>query len=88
MINNKIKLIKKLKLAARRGNLETDLLLNRFIDQYLAHETHPALWSDFEQLLELDEQSLLTYLLDPAQADSKHQGLLKLIRKNYLISTD
>jgi succinate dehydrogenase flavin-adding protein (antitoxin of CptAB toxin-antitoxin module) len=85
---NKNRLIKKFKIDARRGNLETDLLLNQFIDSHLVLETNPVIWSDFKQLLALDEQTLLNALLQPEQAELRFLPLLKLIRKNYLISTD
>ncbi|UQB41416.1 succinate dehydrogenase assembly factor 2 [Thiomicrospira microaerophila] len=88
MLINKVVSVNQLKYQARRGNLETDLLLQAFIEHKLCHETDLATLSAFESLLSLDDQTLMTCLLQPALAKAKHAKIIQLIRKNYLNSTN
>lgn len=88
MLINKDVLVNRLKYQARRGNLETDLLLQAFIEQKLCHETDSAILRAFESLLSLDDQTLMAYLLQPSLAKPNHAKIIQLIRKNYLNSTN
>jgi succinate dehydrogenase flavin-adding protein (antitoxin of CptAB toxin-antitoxin module) len=79
---------KKIKINARRGNLEVDLLLEAFIDNQLKYETNPDAWQTFEALLESDDQTLFDWLLQPDTSKAPYHQLILQIRKNYLISTN
>jgi succinate dehydrogenase flavin-adding protein (antitoxin of CptAB toxin-antitoxin module) len=78
--------LKRMRLAARRGNQETDLLLNRYID-YLQTLNHYHQTQVFEQLVTQDDQTLFNWLLNPDNAPGHLISLVKEIRKIYLNST-
>lgn len=87
MNNNYSVRLNKIKLNARRGNLEVDLLLASYISQSLASESNQTIWQQFETLLEMDDQTLFHWLMNPNSADHSYTELIQSIRKNYLIST-
>lgn len=78
--------LKRMRLAARRGNQETDLLLNGFLDRLTTHTAfaHAEL---FEQLVQQDDQTLFEWLLRPQHAPDGFRELIEQIRKIYLNST-
>ncbi|WP_353957008.1 succinate dehydrogenase assembly factor 2 [Thiomicrospira sp. R3] len=84
---DKSQLINKLRVKARRGNLESDLLLQAFIDA-LSTQPYSSIWPELDALLDLDDQTLLNCLLQPETAEPDHINIIQLIRKNYLNSTD
>lgn len=73
-----------IRLAARRGNLEAELLLNAYIDKVLSQQDKPELISQFTQLLEQDDQTLFDWLMHPDSTPHRFQPLITDIRKTYL----
>lgn len=76
--------LNKLRLAARRGNLETELLLNAFIDKQLTSCTESSRFEAFSQLLEQDDQTLFDWLMHPDACPADYQPLVLKIRQTYL----
>lgn len=52
---------KRLRWRARRGMLEMDLVLTRFMDRHLEHLTHDEL-ETFAELLELPDNDLMDFV--------------------------
>ena len=73
-----------IRLAARRGNLEAELLLDAYIDKVLRQQNNPELISQFSQLLEQDDQTLFDWLMHPDSSPPRFQPLITDIRKTYL----
>lgn len=73
-----------IRLAARRGNLEAELLLNAYIDKVLIQQDNPALINQFTQLLEQDDQTLFDWLMHPTSCPAEFESLIKDIRQTYL----
>lgn len=73
-----------IRLAARRGNLETELLLNAYIDKVLSQQNKPELINQFTQLLEQDDQTLFDWLMQPDTCPAEFQQLIAKIRQTYL----
>jgi antitoxin CptB len=60
---------RRLRWRARRGMLENDLLVSRFLDRYLSELSEAELRA-FDQLLELPDQELFELLLLRKEPDS------------------
>lgn len=73
-----------IRLAARRGNLEAELLLNAYIDKVLSQQYKPELIHEFTQLLEQDDQTLFDWLMHPNACPPRFQSLITHIRQTYL----
>lgn len=73
-----------IRLAARRGNLEAELLLNAYIDKVLTQQDDPALITEFTKLLEQDDQTLFDWLMHPDSCPDNFYSLVTDIRKTYL----
>lgn len=73
--------IKKLRWRCRRGTLELDLMLARYLDRcYLAAASDEQ--QTFRALLELEDSDLLRYMLGEQRPESSVlAGLVELIRK-------
>ena len=84
--------IKMLKLACRRGNAETEaLLLAYWQDLHQQAQTgtlsHPNLdqtLTQFEQLLQTNDQDLMQWCLRPETAPDDWQDLIEKVRAVYL----
>ena len=76
------------RLAARRGNLETELLLLAYIERVIAPHPDPKQHALFSQLLDENDQTLFDWLLHPTQSPPLFHALIQQIRENYLNSTD
>lgn len=76
--------MQRLRWQCRRGMLELDLLLNRFLDQRYA-ELDPAGRADFERLLGYQDQILYDWLIGQAiPADARLSDLVAGIRDTML----
>lgn len=73
-----------IRLAARRGNLEAELLLNAYIDKVLSQQDNPALLTEFTRLLDQDDQTLFDWLMHPTSCPAEFQPLITHIRQTYL----
>ncbi|MBE0493265.1 MAG: succinate dehydrogenase assembly factor 2 [Thiomicrospira sp.] len=83
-MNNHQAWLNPIRIAARRGNLEAELLLNAYIDKVLSQQHNPALIADFKQLLEQDDQTLFDWLMHPDDCPTDFQPLVSHIRQTYL----
>lgn len=77
-----------LRLSARRGNLETELLLQAFVEHLAQQEPSSAqTLHNLSQLLQADDQSLFDWLVKQTQVPPHFETLVHEIRENYLNST-
>lgn len=68
--------LERLRWRSRRGMLETDVLLQRFTERHLTHLSEQD-QDVLAQLLELDDNTLLDYLLERSSAPEHWSSLLK-----------
>lgn len=73
-----------IRLAARRGNLEAELLLNAYIDKVLSQQNNPDQFKNFSLLLEQDDQTLFDWLMQPQACPEEYRALVLDIRQTYL----
>ena len=78
--------LKQMQWQARRGNLETDVLLQAFIQQLAQQTEEPLLIPQLSGLLAQEDDVLLAWLMQPECAPIDYQALIRRIRKNYLNS--
>tara|TARA_S200000501_G_C20779852_1_gene724511 strand:- start:681 stop:953 length:273 start_codon:yes stop_codon:yes gene_type:complete len=79
-------ILKRIRWRSRRGVLENDLILTKFLDNYEKELTFDEL-NSYSELLELNDNDLMDLLLgkkEPAGELNNNQlkSLLKLIREN------
>ncbi len=77
--------LRRLRWRARRGLLENDILITRFLDRHAA-SLSPQDWQALQGLLELDDNPLLELLLGHAELpealrSEAHRRVLQLLRE-------
>jgi antitoxin CptB len=77
---------KQLKMACRRGNAESELLLNAYLEHLIQQQASYHDLQPFESLLETNDPSLLTWLMQPESAPKHFQPLIQKIKTAYLNS--
>lgn len=75
--------IKAIRLNCRRGNSETELLLQAYID-YLAQTEDLEALNELSKLVAENDQDLFHWLMTPAKAPQQYQALIDRIRLQYL----
>ncbi len=76
---------KKAQMLCKRGNLETELLLNKYIETLQSPTAQKRIL--LEAFLNESDQNLFNWLLDPEQArqaPSKYLGIIAEIRNTYI----
>lgn len=68
--------INRLRWHCRRGMLELDMVLTRFLDEHIGHLT-PAQQREFEQLVGLEDQALWQCITSTSATDSTVERLLR-----------
>ncbi|MDG4811458.1 succinate dehydrogenase assembly factor 2 [Hydrogenovibrio sp. 3SP14C1] len=77
--------IKAIRLNCRRGNSESELLLQAYID-LLAENPDPEALHELSILVAENDQDLFHWLMTPTDAPQPYQELIKRIRQTYLKS--
>lgn len=77
--------IKAIRLNCRRGNSETELLLQAYID-HLAEKPDPEALHELSTLVAENDQDLFHWLMTPTDAPHHYQTLIERIRQTYLKS--
>lgn len=73
----------KIKWQCRRGMLELDLLLNRFVEERLSHLTEQE-FTAFESLLTVPDPLLYAWLMGSENPSNKEQlAIVELIKSQY-----
>lgn len=75
--------IKAIRLNCRRGNSETELLLQAYID-LLAENPDPEALRELSTLVAENDQDLFHWLMTPAEAPPPYQAVIERIRQTYL----
>ena len=75
--------IKAIQLNCRRGNSESELLLQAYID-LLAEQPDPKALQELSVLVAENDQDLFHWLMTPAKAPQQYQTLIERIRQAYL----
>lgn len=70
--------IKKLKWACRRGMLELDVILERFVERHYAHSTD-KIKAQFQALLHCQDTELYTWLIKHEAADEAYSEIIDLL---------
>lgn len=71
--------IRRLQWRCRRGLLELDVLLNRFLDNQYSH-LNKEQQQNFSDLLEQSDQNLIDWLLQGQQPDAQFSELVARIK--------
>lgn len=77
---------KKAQMLCKRGNLETELLLNKYIDTLQSPTAQKRIL--LEAFLNESDQNLFKWLLDPEQAKQappEYQSIIAEIRNTYIV---